>query len=259
MDVVIVPVLVYHAVATESPAGLERWTVSPQTFAQHVDAIEQSGRMPLTISDRAECLRGERRLDADAVAITFDDGYADTHDAAHALMRRGIRSTVYVTTGSIGTQGMLSVAQLEQLAQTDAVELGAHSVTHPHLDELPAADIEREIAGSRHELEAHIGTPVTSFAYPHGSYDRGVRAAVIEAGYGSAVAVRNALSHLQDDPYAIARVTVLAGTSADRIAGILRGENVRVASPGERMRTRAFRTLRRARRQLRERTRAARR
>lgn len=254
---VIVPVLVYHAVAAVSPAGLERWTVSPQRFAQHVDAIERSGRKPLTISELAGCLRGERGLDADAVAITFDDGYADTHAAAHALLRRGIRSTVYVTTGSIGAQGMLSAAQLEQLGGTDAVELGAHSVTHPHLDELAPARLEREIAGSRHALQALVGTPVTSFAYPHGSYDRRVRAAVVEAGYSSAVAVRNALSHLQDDPYAIARVTVLAGTSAERIAGILRGEDVPVAAPGERMRTRAFRTLRRARRQLRERSRAA--
>jgi peptidoglycan/xylan/chitin deacetylase (PgdA/CDA1 family) len=259
VDVVIVPVLVYHAVATVSPSGLARWTVSPEKFAQHVDAIARSGRTPLTISELAECLRGERRLDGDAVAITFDDGYADTHDAAHTLMRRGIRSTVYVTTGPIGTPGMLSVAQLEQLAGTDAVELGAHSVTHAHLDELSPAGIEREIAGSRDALEAVIGGPVTSFAYPHGSYDRRVRAAVIEAGFGSAVAVKNALSHLKDDPYAIARVTVTAGTSAARIAEILRGEDVPVASPVERVRTRAFRTLRRARRQLRERTRAARR
>ena len=65
--------------------------------------------------------------------------------------------------------------------------------------------------------------------------------------------MKNAMSHLADDPFAIARVTVVAGTSAERLAGILRGEDVPLAWRRERVRTRAFRTLRRARLQLRER------
>jgi hypothetical protein len=46
-------------------------------------------------------------------------------------------------------------------------------------------------------------------------------------------------------------VTVEASTSAERLAGVLRGEDVPVAWLRERLRTRAFRTARRARRRLR--------
>lgn len=252
-----VPVLVYHAICAAAAADTERWTVSPAEFAQHLDVIEQSGRRALTISELADCLRGERRLDGDAVAITFDDGYADTPAAVDALLRRDMTATVYVISGAIGATGMLSGDDLRRLAGLQGVELGAHSVTHPRLDELAGARLEAEVAGSRRALESLVDSPVASFAYPHGAYDRRARAAVVAAGYRSAAAVKNAISHLDDDPFAIARVMVEAGTSAERLAAVLRGDGVPLAWRRERMRTRAFRTLRRARRALRERSGAA--
>jgi len=252
MDVLKVPVLVYHAIDVVPLAGLERWTTPPPEFEQHLEVIAASGRVPLTISELADCLRGERRLERDAVAVTFDDGYADTHDAVLELLQRNISSTVYVTTGTIGSPGMLSAAQLEQLAGLDGVEVGAHSVTHPHLDELSGARLDEEVAGSKRALESLLGAPVASFAYPHGAHDRRSRAAVVRAGYDSAAAVKNAISHLDDDPFAIARWTVTAGTPAQRLAGVLRGEEVPVAWSRERMRTRGYRAARRSRRWLRE-------
>ena len=248
-----VPVLVYHAVAARPPAGLERWTVSPREFEQHLEAIAESGRMPLTIGELARCLRGERRLDRDAVAITFDDGYADTRDAAHRLLRRNISSTVYVATGWLG-RARHAVRRRGRAARRP--RWGADRLARDHASASRRAAPRgwtRRSRGSRRALHALTGAKVDSFAYPHGSYDRRVRAAVVGAGYRSAAAVKNAMSHLADDPFAIARVTVVAGTSAERLAGILRGEDVPIAWRRERVRTRAFRTLRRARRQLRER------
>lgn len=249
-----VPVLVYHAINMVPPAGLARWTISPRNFGQHVAVIVASGRVPVTISELAECLRGERRLERRAVAVTFDDGYCDTHGAVLELLRQDICSTVYVTTGTAGTAGMLSPAQLGGLASLEGVELGAHSVTHPHLDELASAQLDAEIAGSKHALETLIGMPVNSFAYPHGAHDRSARAAVVRARYTSAVAVKNAISHLDDDPFAIARWTVTARTSAERLAEVLRGERVPLARRRERVRTRTYRVVRRTRRRLRERS-----
>jgi len=245
-----VPVLVYHAVNALPAAGLERFTISPPRFREHVRVVQDSGRLALTISELAECLRGERELDRDAVALTFDDGYADTQDAVGELVARGIGATVYVTTGTIGSAGMLSPEELCALAAFDGVEVGAHSVTHHHLDELSGAVLDWETAGSKRTLEAVLGAPVTSFAYPHGSHDRRSRAAVVRAGYSSAAAVKNAISHLDDDPFAIARWIVTSGTPAERIAAVLRGESLPVAWRRERLRTRAYRAARRARRHL---------
>jgi hypothetical protein len=62
--------------------------------------------------------------------------------------------------------------------------------------------------------------------------------------------VKNAVSHDRDDPFALARWTVTAGTSASRIAEVLEGVNVPPAWAQDRLRTRASRVARRGRRRV---------
>jgi peptidoglycan/xylan/chitin deacetylase (PgdA/CDA1 family) len=247
----VIPVLLYHSVPREAPDRADRLAVSYEQFATHLDAVVESGRVPLTVGEIADGLRGARPLPERAVAITFDDGYDNTHTAIELLCKHGLRASVYVTTGQIGTEHMISHDQLQSLAeQPDAVELGAHSVTHPHLDELNVNEIKHEVSGSKHQLEQVLGRPVASFAYPYGSYDRRVRQAVVAAGFQSAAAVKNALSHRDDDPWAIARWTVSTTTDAQQIARVLDGRGAPHAWRHERLRTRGYRTVRRLRRRI---------
>jgi peptidoglycan/xylan/chitin deacetylase (PgdA/CDA1 family) len=245
----IIPVLLYHSVADE-PSGDREYAVSRATFEAHADAIEASGRATLSISELASGLRGERALPERAAAVTFDDGSADNYDAVHSLLRRGVCSTVYVITGEIGAPGRLDRSRVVKLARLSNVEVGAHCVHHRYLDELGGRELIDEVEDSKTELEDLIQLDVHSFAYPHGAYDRHVRQVVIDAGYRSAAAVKNAVSHAADDPFAIARWTVTWGTPASRIAQVLEGEDVSGAWADERLRTRAYRTVRRGRRRL---------
>jgi peptidoglycan/xylan/chitin deacetylase (PgdA/CDA1 family) len=247
-----IPVLLYHSVNDHAEPRDRRWTVSPVAFASHVDAIAASGRTPLLITELAEALRGERPLPPRPLAITFDDGFADTYDAVAALSARGLSATVYVTSGEVGTATRLDAHGVVELARMPSVEIGAHAVRHRHLDELDPRTADREVRHSKAQLEDMLGAGVDSFAYPHGAYDRNVRAAVVSAGYSSAAAVKNSLSHERDDPFAIARWTVTAGTEARRIAGVLEGDGVACAWSGERLRTRAYRAVRRSRRRVAE-------
>jgi peptidoglycan/xylan/chitin deacetylase (PgdA/CDA1 family) len=253
-----IPVLVYHSVRATPPAGLDRWTVTPRAFASQLDAVLASGRTPLTIGELAGGLRADLPLPPQAVALTFDDGFADNADALARLLDRGLRATLYVTTGYLGRPEMLSAAGVRDLASLDGLELGAHSVTHPRLDELPAHEIANEVSTSCSALEDIIGREVTTFAYPHGNHHRGVRAAVIDAGLDSAAAVKNAFSHAADDPYAIARWIVEAGTPHARIEEVLDGRGLPMAWAGERMITRGYRAVRRARHMVRATTRPSR-
>jgi peptidoglycan/xylan/chitin deacetylase (PgdA/CDA1 family) len=245
-------VLLYHGVpSTVAEAG--RLAISASTFAEHLDVIVDSGRVAVTVGDIAAGLRGERPLPERAVAITFDDGYDDTEAAVEALRERGLCASIYVTTGDVGAPGMIRREQVERLALAgDAIELGAHSVGHPFLDELSVTDITREVRTSKQQLEHLISRPVETFAYPYGAYDRRVRAAVVAAGYSSAAAVKNALSHPDDDPWAVARWTVQSSTGAAEIEQVLSGRGVPRAWRGERLRTRAYRLARRMRRGIRE-------
>jgi peptidoglycan/xylan/chitin deacetylase (PgdA/CDA1 family) len=250
MRVEVIPVLLYHAVNDRPPARSSWGAVSRSEFESHVEQIVRSGRDAITVTALAEGLRAERVLPPQPVAITFDDGYQDTCDAVALLSRRGLASTVYVTTGEIGARDRLSGAQVVDLARTAGVEVGAHAVHHRRLDELDVDDLADEVRVSKACLEDLTGRRVDSFSYPHGAYDRRVRDAVIAAGYRSAAAVKNAMCHRGDDPFAISRWTVATATSARRITEVLEGGNVRLASNRERMRTRAYRTARRQRRRL---------
>lgn len=246
----IIPVLLYHSVGEEQPPGYAWGAVSPAQFRAHVEMIAATGRKPLTISTLVSMLRGEQPLVDRPVAITFDDGYADTYAAVQTLRRRGLSATVYVTTGGIGGSRWLSTGHIAELAALGGVEIGAHAVRHRRLDELDDPELAYEVRASKDLLEEVTSGRVTSFSYPHGAYDGRVRAAVIEAGYQSATTVKNALSHLGDDPFAIARFTVSGATSTARISEVLEGRRVPLAWAGERMRTRAYRIVRRTRRRL---------
>jgi peptidoglycan/xylan/chitin deacetylase (PgdA/CDA1 family) len=244
-----VPMLLYHSVNDRPEAGQEAFTVTPSAFHEHVRAISEAGRTALSISEFASSLRGERSLPSRAVLVTFDDGFADTRPAVELLLEAGLTSSVFVASGWIGERAMLTPSGVRELA--GLIEVGAHSVTHPRLDELDVAKATEEICSSKAALEDLVEAPVRSFAYPHGAYDRRVRAAVVDAGFSAAAAVKNALSHDQDDPYALARVTVMARTTTHEVEMLLAGSGAPQAWRRERLRTRAYRSVRRLRRRLR--------
>ena len=249
----IIPVLLYHRIAS---APDDPYAVSATAFAADVQAILASNRTALTISQLADVRAGAARDPNGYVAVTFDDGFAETLNAVRSLAALGLSATVYVTTGWIGAPGMLSSDQVKELAELgDAVELGAHTVSHPYLDELRRGELDAETVGSRDALRA-LGVPVRTFAYPHGAYDASVQAAVIRAGFSSAAAVKNALSHHRDDPWAVARYTVSQATPREQVARLLEGRGAPLAWEQERWRTRGYRHARRLSRRLRAGTKA---
>jgi peptidoglycan/xylan/chitin deacetylase (PgdA/CDA1 family) len=83
----------------------------------------------------------------------------------------------------------LRADEIAALAADGLVEIGAHSLTHPVLSELPEPNQREEIEGARRKLEAILTTKVKSFAYPfgfRGSYTRATMELVRRAGYSSA-------------------------------------------------------------------------
>jgi peptidoglycan/xylan/chitin deacetylase (PgdA/CDA1 family) len=242
----IIPILLYHGV---SDHARDHWTVSRAAFNEHVRAIRDSCRPTLTITELAEAIRG-RAVPANAMCVTFDDGFADSLTAAEQLAGHGIRSTVFATIDFLGRSGMLDTSGIVALDELPESELGAHAVRHVRLDEISTAEIAHEVQESKQRLESITGHAISSFAYPHGAYDRRVRRAVVAAGYSAGAAVKNAVSHPGDDPFALARVTVTAGTRAERIEDVLAGRGVPVAWRRERLRTIGYRHTRRVRHAL---------
>ena len=256
----IIPILLYHSVSDDPSPALARYTVSPTLFREHASVLADQGWRVLTIAELDHRIALGRLDDEPTMALTFDDGFADTAErAAPILADYGFPATLYVTTGCVGSpcewlgpQGrrpMASWSQLRDLASS-GWEIGAHSVSHPELDVLPLAAARQQIRDSRASLQERLGLPVDSFAYPHGYHSTAVRREVIDAGFRTACAVKNALSSERDDPFARARLTVISTLSAEELGWMLGGGDTGeppVASVRERPRTTAWRCYRRLR------------
>ncbi len=105
----------------------------------------------------------------------------------------------------------LTSSELIQLAGDGLVEVGAHTIHHPTLSALPASTQSDEIAGSRHGLEALLGHPVLTFAYPHGQAedftDETVEA-VQAAGFRAACTTIPGVVDSASNPYRLPRFWV---------------------------------------------------
>jgi peptidoglycan/xylan/chitin deacetylase (PgdA/CDA1 family) len=78
-------------------------SVKPENFAQQLEVLKQYA-LPLSLSELVERLK-KRGLPRRAVALTFDDGYADiVHKAKPFLDRFEMPASVFVVAGSLGNE-----------------------------------------------------------------------------------------------------------------------------------------------------------
>jgi peptidoglycan/xylan/chitin deacetylase (PgdA/CDA1 family) len=95
-------ILLYHRVA-DAPSDPYLLCVSQRRFGEHMEVLRKLGH-PMLVGDLCEGLR-QRKLPARALAVTFDDGYADNLLHARPLLERHeIPATFYATAGYIGTR-----------------------------------------------------------------------------------------------------------------------------------------------------------
>lgn len=84
------------------------------------------------------------------------------------------------------SHAVMTAEELDQLAQSPLIEIGAHTVSHPPLAAAAEEVQETELVTSKAWLEETLRRPVTSLSYPHGSYSEFTVAAARRAGYAVA-------------------------------------------------------------------------
>ncbi len=90
--------------------------------------------------------------------------------------------------------------------QTEGVEFGAHTHTHPILTSLENEDaVHAELAESKRRIEEELRSPVTHFCYPNGDFNDAVVAAVKACGFLSATTVLSGYDSRATDPYLLKR------------------------------------------------------
>ena len=116
--------------------------------------------------------------------LTFDDGTADHMAAAEELHRRGMAGVFYVPTGTLGTPGFLARSDVVTLHEMGHA-IGSHTVTHVPASGLTDAQLGREMADSKRELEDLVSDEVVLFAPPGGVTTPHLPALAEEHGFSS--------------------------------------------------------------------------
>jgi peptidoglycan/xylan/chitin deacetylase (PgdA/CDA1 family) len=155
-------------------------SVSPDAFRAHVRWLAASEVKVVPLARIVE-----HDDSADAVAITFDDGFQNFHVHAAPLLRElRMPATVFVVADHVGRDNAwkdapasgpnvprLALMSWDAVGQARevGVEIGAHTRRHRDLATVRGADLEDEVAGCVERIAAEIGERPTSFAYPYGS------------------------------------------------------------------------------------------
>jgi len=106
----------------------------------------------------------------------------------------------------------MTPSELGQLAGSDVVTIGAHTVDHVRLRGLPAQDQLHTISASREELQRLCDRQISHFAYPYGgadSYDDGSVDAARGAGFDTACTTIPGNAKLSSDPFRLPRRVVM--------------------------------------------------
>jgi peptidoglycan/xylan/chitin deacetylase (PgdA/CDA1 family) len=219
-------ILCYHGVA-ESNADVdpEFLRVSPADFRGQLNLLLGAGYKIVTVAELAAAARAAGGEPPPGLAaLSFDDGMDDNHHNLLPILREyGVPASVYVTTGLIGKENPWMVSGTSRMMVEDellelhsaGIELGAHTVTHPNMEELTYDECLQEITASRDYLRELTGQPVRTFAYPFCQYgDDAIRAAR-DAGFEAAVTCQWRGSW---DPFQMKRVMITGKDGAPSFA-----------------------------------------
>lgn len=208
----LIPVFLYHFVGRETlernGRSVSRFNVTAADFEAQLLLLKRLGYHPVTVGEIAAAMEGKATLPDRPIALTFDDGWREQYDVAFPLLQRyGMRATFFVSTSFIGYPRFMTWEELAEMRDA-GMEIASHGRKHVNLANADDPEAWREIARSREALEEKLGVSAVSFAYPFGSYRKGLPAMLERAGYQIAVGLGGSPVHRPGSRYYFRRIEV---------------------------------------------------
>ncbi|MBI3324816.1 MAG: polysaccharide deacetylase family protein [Candidatus Omnitrophica bacterium] len=198
------PILAYHRVG--EPRADHVPTVTAECFEAHMAFLARRGFQVLELSEIAQRLSSGPAALRRCVAITFDDGYAETCTIAAPILRRfGFPATVFVAPGEVGLPGFMTWEELRRLSR-EGVTIGSHTMHHSYLPLVAPVRARRELVESKQILEQRLERPVDWISYPVGGYTAEIQAMAREAGYHGGCTTNRGVSKREKDLFALRRI-----------------------------------------------------
>lgn len=226
-------ILAYHRVADLSfiDPRLDDWNVAPAMLDRQIAAIKCCADIVPLDKILSRC-QADPALDRPAVALTFDDGYANFYTQVLPILKRhDVPATVFVVTSLIGSKEPapfdawslknrtranpeawrpLTWGELERCLESGLVQIGGHSHLHLKAPSCSPDQLVEEAELSKAILGSRLGD-APAYAYPYGASRLGfVPAAYVRAveaaGYRLAATSDLGRVTATTDPYRMSRV-----------------------------------------------------
>ena len=201
---------------TPAPAS-QAYVLSQAQFDAHLAALAEPGLRPSRLADvLATPSPGQ-------FVLSFDDGYMTDYTVAFArLAERGWPGCFFIVASQVGASRALGWRELREMAAA-GMEIGSHSLTHPFVNTLDRAGIEREFGESKRILESRLGLPVRTASLPRGWEPPDLRPVLQDLGYRVFCNSRVAWWYPGADALAMPRVAIRRGLVPEEFASIVNG------------------------------------
>jgi len=209
-----VSILTYHSIDDSGSVV----STSRKTFQKQMRSLSESSCNVISLNAIMDCLHENRPLPSRALAITFDDGYRNVYTEAFPILEKyGFGATVFLISDYCGKDNdwpgnspaferrpLLSWSEIEEMRR-HGFEFGAHTATHPDLTRVSIQQAEREITGSKAEIEDRLGVEARCFAYPYGKYNSEVQE-IVRTQFPGACSTKLGKVRSDCDPHALRRI-----------------------------------------------------
>jgi peptidoglycan/xylan/chitin deacetylase (PgdA/CDA1 family) len=227
-----VPILMYHRIAEQGPAALERFRTPPEIFRKQMQFLRRQGFYTVTAQTLAGLLRSGKPIQGRPVMLTFDDAYSDfLEDAFPILAENDFSADVFVVTDKVGGRSdwdsaygepapLMSWSHIHELHQK-GISFGSHLASHTPASAMDNEALLAEAMRSRNALQSRLGSSVESIALPYGGTDFRVPGILALAGYGIGFTTRPAKATFSDNLFGLPRLEVRGDRPLEAFAELM--------------------------------------
>ena len=181
-------ILLYHHVSSSTPAST---SISPEAFKSHMEYLDAHHTV-VSLQDVVSAIQHNTTLPENAVAITFDDGYANILDNAHPrLADLGFPYTVFINPDEIGVGPKQLTWEQVIAMHNDGVVFANHTLDHLHMLNGEQAMGERawlekvwqNVESAEKKIEDKLDISLKYLAYPFGEYNTALANKLKAEGY----------------------------------------------------------------------------
>ena len=181
-------ILLYHHVSSSTPAST---SISPEAFKSHMEYLDAHHTV-VSLQDVVSAIQHNTTLPENAVAITFDDGYANILDNAHPILADlGFPYTVFINPDEIGVGPKQLTWEQVIAMHNDGVVFANHTLDHLHMLNGEQAMGERawlekvwqNVESAEKKIEDKLDINLKYLAYPFGEYNTALANKLKAEGY----------------------------------------------------------------------------